>query len=275
MRSDVRGILPTARPELLAVFLASWFNPLSPCRDIPVSIMTFGHPLSDFVDVITPYMRASDPEEDKVRFVGHFQEYQAVYPARVEMMLQLPNIQTFINLDDDMEVIPEHTDYEPAIKRSREFGVGVISCAWAKSEALLAKALQGKELPWIKQPIVNMAGGQVYGQHVVREMARKIEPYQFDDVQAALRAYVAGYENWRYRGSIIYHRIMKPGGLKVAFAQVPHAANDPEYMNLHYSVPVKGREEVPENNRLMPSTGNLVRLAHLHHQKNRHALGFR
>ena len=270
MRDDVRGILPSARPELLATLLTSWFDPRSSTREIPLVVTTHGRPFDAFHDeLVDTYLGRG------VEWVDHSDDYHPVYPARVAMMLDRPRVRTFINLDDDMEVISEHTDYDPAIKRSRQFGVGVVSCAWAKSEALLAKALKGKAKPWIKQPIVNMAGGQVYGQHVVREMARKVEPYQFDDVQAALRAYVAGYENWRYRGSVIYHRIMKPGGLKVAFAQVSHAPNDPEYMEMAEAKPVKGREAVPENNRLMPDASHLTPLAHRHHQVNRHALGFR
>lgn len=269
MRDDVRGILPTARPELLSVFLTSWFNPAVMTRDIPITVSCHGANSAHFAEVLADYSR------EEVFVDSYYHEYRPVYPDRVSMMQEFPDVRTFINLDDDMEVIPEHTDYEPAIRRSRVFGVGVVSCGWAKSEALLPKALQGTADPWIKQPIVNMAGGQVYGQHVVREMAKRIEPYQFDDVEAALRAYVAGYENWRFRGSIIFHRIMKPGGLKEAFARVSHSPNEPEFMRMDAAKPVPGRESVPENNRLMPSSINLTPLAHACHKAGRHALGFR
>jgi hypothetical protein len=263
----VRGILPSARPDLLYRLLISWYGPEASTREIPISLACHGHPWEEFGSIVYGFPLATIEE--------YSERYRPVYPSRVSLMQSHHEARTFINLDDDMEVIPAHTNYAKAITQSRTFGVGVISCAWAKSEALLAKALEGMEDPWIKQPIVNMAGGQVYGQHVVTEMAKRIEAYQFDDVQAALRAYVAGYDNWRYRGSVIYHRIMKPGGLKEAFAQVSHAPNDPEYMRMEESKPVAGREKVPENNRLMPSTSNLTPLAHTHHNQARAALGFR
>ena len=47
-------------------------------------------------------------------------------------------------------------------------------------------------------------------------------PFLYDDVQVGLQTYLAGMENWRYRGSLAIHRILSPDGIKTVYeSEIP------------------------------------------------------
>lgn len=258
----VRGFVPSARPAMLSTFLGSW-SACETTSPIPLTIACHGHPWEEFERAIEPHEGVLD-----IRVSGHFTTYQPVYPERVRMMVEYPEVDVYIALDDDIECLPGLTDFTLAIAKSQECGVGCVSTGWARSPVLVEKAKRSMDRPWVKQALVNTGGGMVYGRHVLREMQKRVKSYLYDDIQTSLAAYVGGYENWRYRGSIVIHRSLSAGGVKEVFRSYPLELPNPDYIRLE-PVTAIYRGAAARNNVAMPSPSNLSGLAHEHHARNR------
>ncbi|CAN5208041.1 hypothetical protein BH09PAT1_BH09PAT1_7490 [soil metagenome] len=119
---------------------------------------------------------------------------------------------TIVCLDDDIEFCAE-TNFETAIEYAQQSHVGLVSTNWISSEKLLYKKMPQEK--YIKQAIVYTGGGLIIKSEIV-EMIVKLEGGNFysDNVETSVRVYVAGYENYRYLGSISIHRACRSGGRK-------------------------------------------------------------
>lgn len=118
------------------------------------------------------------------------------------------------SLDDDMEAIPGLTDFDKMAELiCYNPSYGFISGNWAKTEKQARAKGAGGGL--VKQKLVYTGGGLVFCDDVA-EIIRGIpnEQYYFDDCLWAVCAYIHGYDNYRFRGSILVHRICTGGGRK-------------------------------------------------------------
>ncbi len=250
-------IVPTIRPDLMFRFL----DALHGCEQ-----------LRDW-RVVAIAQRYSNTDLALLRDVGCFvitAEPQPVYPLRVAAMREFP-ADIYVNCDDDMIPLPGLTHWNVmASKLMCEQDIGVISGNWARSRAMLKHRSPMDE--YVFQPITNMAGGQMYRRDVAEWLANNpycpVEPYMFDDIQASLTAYVGGWRNARYRGSVLIHEILMPGGLKAQFA-TDATLRQPDLALL------KTRQSKPvyhvDNNYLMPVAADIQPLAHQLHRTNREA----
>lgn len=119
---------------------------------------------------------------------------------------------TLVCLDDDIEFCAE-TYFEKAVDIAQQPHIGLVSTNWISSEKLLSKKIPQDKL--VKQPIVYTGGGLVVKKELV-QLIIKLNGGHFysDNVETSLRVYIAGYENYRYLGSISIHRACRKGGRK-------------------------------------------------------------
>lgn len=94
-----------------------------------------------------------------------------------------------------------------------------------------------------------------------------VGPYMFDDIQASLTAYLGGWRNARYRGSVLIHNILSPGGLKVQFNDTRLWQPDSRFIKTR---PAK-RVYAADNNYYMPTVADVQQEAHRIHQEHRRA----
>lgn len=145
------------------------------------------------------------------------------YPTRIGMhgarvaalrAIEAGSTQPYVvcTTDDDME-FTERTNLEPCVSKACEEGVGLVSSNWAKSyEAVMRKEVVDE---FVRQPIVYTGGGMVFHQAVARVICEIPDgDYWSDNMMWALATYVAGYQNYRYRGSIAVHLACRSGGRK-------------------------------------------------------------
>lgn len=254
-------LVPTVRPDMMRTLMASLHHLPADWR-LWIAFQAYS---DDDIHAIV-----NGPGGERiVRFLRMPERYPP-YQTRLEMLRRwLQDEDIIVNLDDDMELLPT-VDYAAMAERVVQPGVGVVSGNWGRSPALLKRAVHRAE--WIEQPIVNMAGGMMYSAQTARDfLAAPDEPYLFCDVQAALVAYVAGRVNYRYRGSLIVHRIMSKGGLKTSYALRDFALPPPDLMTVKPCTEVYvGRN----NNYYMPDSGSLTPEAHARHRDNRKARGW-
>ena len=130
-------------------------------------------------------------------------------------MIALNNAESDVwcSLDDDMVALPE-TDYNKiADILAERKDIGFISGNWART----AKQASTKAIDnaLIKQKLVYTGGGLLFRDDVA-EIIRNIpnEKYLFDDCLWSMYAYINGYDNYRYTGSIAIHKICTVGGRK-------------------------------------------------------------
>jgi len=261
----IAGFVPSVRPVLLQALLKSWRGHEA-VWGIPLHIHAQRAPRHAWDALAAEFA-------DLPLVWTHAEQGGPVFPIRCAAMRANPGVDTWIHFDDDMELVPGLTDFTEAIVKANEPGVGVVSCNWTRSMApgLLARCWPPREPLWIKQPIVNMSGGMVYTRRVVDELLKVGNvPYLFDDTQVGLSAYLAGYENWRYRGSVLIHKILSPGGVKEVFKSTELVPPDAHYMRVRKCKPVYAHEG---NNLYIPTSDDLTPEAHATHRAHRAFFG--
>ncbi len=155
-------------------------------------------------------------------------ELQGCHGARVNLLRALDGCgyDTYINLDDDMELI-DLTDYSAAVEFAADAGVGFVMTNWARNVA----GAQKKRMATLwaraslkrfkKQIMLYNGGGMVYGEKIARLM-RELPPVKTAfDCAWPITAYVNGYVNYRDQGSLAIHRVCGTGGMRAFMTATP------------------------------------------------------
>lgn len=115
------------------------------------------------------------------------------------------------SLDDDMFAF-EKTDYDRMANILFENkNIGFLSGNWAKTFKQADKKEKVDEL--VSQKLVFTGGGLMFRDDIA-DIVRSIpnKQYLFDDCLWSVYAYVNGYDNFRYRGSVAVHQVCTKGG---------------------------------------------------------------
>lgn len=155
--------------------------------------------------------------KNRFRNIYFYDQKLGCHGARVQLLKDLYRdgfvYDIYINLDDDMELI-EQTNYDNAIKKSLEAGVGFVLTNWARSEKILRNKIPKMEDRFIKQVMVYQGGGMVYSEKIARLMKDlPVCHSEFDDIWC-ITSYINGYDNYRYLGSLSIHRVCMVGGMR-------------------------------------------------------------
>jgi hypothetical protein len=148
--------------------------------------------------------------------------------ARVTAIDHFPDAPLWINLDDDMMLIPA-TDYAPMIAKAQEPGVGFVNCRHCRYEAQVAATLPRLSPAFRQVPLAWTNGGLAYTREVGRIVAAlPRKHYICDNTEWSLALYTRGYQNWAYDGSLAVHTFAAKGGrrrtMKVVAMDVPDSA---------------------------------------------------
>lgn len=193
------------------------------------------------------------------------------YITRQYMIRAYPDVDKWIFLDDDMEFTDE-TDYSKPLEKIEEPGAGIVSCNWIRTDSAQLRARARYEDRFIEQATVNMSGGMVMSRAVAHEIAASPEvAWTFCDIQAALTAYLAGFKNYRYLGSILIHHIGEANGLRVTYRQQEFSPPDPRWIKVRYR---KNPNEPVASGLMMPVPSDVTADAHMEHRRNREQRGW-
>jgi hypothetical protein len=185
------------------------------------------------------------------------------YIARMELYTTHLDVDVWISTDDDFEFM-EITNYLPAIQKVCEPAVGCVGCNWVAHETFLKKRKLKDE--FVKQHLVYTGGGMVFSRKIVDLLKEwPIKEYEFDDMQIPLTAYVHGYTNYRYLGSLLIHRIMNKDGLHRMYKERSLVPPDPRYIKIRECAP-KYRNG---NDLAIPMSSDITDYAHLKHNENK------
>lgn len=132
--------------------------------------------------------------------------------ARV-LLLNRIRYDGYVNMDDDIEPGP-HTNYIPALEKAAERDAGFVITRWARTPELLAKKVPTLSHSFSKQIMVYNGGGMAYTDKIA-ELMRALPPLKTAfDCAWPITAYVNGYTNYYYHGSLAVHRVRSTGGMK-------------------------------------------------------------
>lgn len=193
-----------------------------------------------------------------------------IYPKRLGcncariMLLQKIHYDIYCNLDDDME-LTEHTNYQPVIdKLMKDKSSGFILTNWARTREIYREKLPKMKDTFIKQCFIYQGGGMLYRDDVA-ELIRKLPLVEtiFDEGWA-LTAYLNGYDNYRYLGSLALHFICTKGGMRDWYKSIDYTKLKnlfPKYINYR-----KGKDDIEYH---IPIDTDLTDLAKEEHRRNK------
>jgi hypothetical protein len=254
-------VLPSTRPALLRLFLEGLCE-ASQLREwnVVLALQEMTH-------------------EEEVEFASHPRvvgcwgnlKKQPIYPLRRRMEARWP-ADVYCAVDDDMIPLLDLTRWdEMAEMLMADRTLGTVSGNWSRSfsEGMLARVLPLKN-EVIYQPLTNTAGGQLMRADVAALLRRNpycpVKPYRHDDVQVALTAYVNGYRNARWRGSVCIHAICSAGGLHGALNEVECCGPDTTLLAARACKPFY---KIDSNNLYMPVSKDVTKKARALHTLNR------
>jgi len=183
--------------------------------------------------------------------------------ARVELLRRI-RADMYVNLDDDMELC-EHTDYANPIWKAGQRSTGFVLTNWARTRALMLAKVPRKRHEFIKQALVYQGGGMVYRDEVADLMRKLPAIKQTFDHAWPLTAYINGFTNYRYMGSLAVHKVMGKGGMSAFMDENPVQLMMREYVNFK---PTK-RQRGNGHDVCIPLDADLTPLAHEAHRANK------
>lgn len=134
------------------------------------------------------------------------------------------------SIDDDMEFL-DRTNLEPAVAKALEPGVGLVSAGWVNHPSKVDAHPTPDE--FVRQSIVYTGGGLVLDGRTARLLLDRLPAranFRSDNVEWSLATYLAGLENYRYRGSVAVHRVCRTGGRKAWVESTDTQPSDPKWI---------------------------------------------
>lgn len=167
--------------------------------------------------------------------------------ARIALLKQpdMGDYDVYCNLDDDMLLTP-YTNYEPAIRKCMERGTGFVLTNWARTEKLMMDKVPNMQDKFVKQALIYQGGGMLYSNEVAKLIMRLPVVKTVFDEGFPLTAYLAGYTNYRYLGSLAIHKICTTGGMNSFYKSTDYGKLKnmfPEYID--YKMGKDGRWLIP------------------------------
>ena len=179
-----------------------------------------------------------DYEGDRIKELEHPERFSKIivtgekvgcHAARV-MLLREVRSDIYINLDDDM-LLTKYTRYDKAIEKALQPHVGFVLTNWARTPKLLKEKIPKMSDTFRPQIMCYQGGGMIYSDKIA-ELIRPLpaQKFMFDDLWA-MTAYINGYTNYYYYGSLALHFVCTKGGMRTFMAEEkpPYACAD--YIN--------------------------------------------
>ena len=187
--------------------------------------------------------------------------------ARILLLKQagMLDYDVYCNLDDDILITP-YTNYDPAVRKCLEPDVGFVLTTWARTEELMLKKVPNMQDKFVKQALVYQGGGMIYSRKIAELIVKLPVVKTVFDEGWPLSAYVNGYDNYRYLGSLAVHKICTRGGMQSFYKQGDYNALKnlfPELINYR-----RGKS----GEWLIPLDGDLTQRAKELHKQNREAI---
>lgn len=182
--------------------------------------------------------------------------------ARLALLKQpdMGDYDIYCNLDDDILLTP-YTNYEPAIRKCLLPDTGFVLTNWARTESLLMAKVPKMKDEFKKQALIYQGGGMLYSNRIAKLIMELPVVKTVFDEGWPLTAYLNGYTNYRYLGSLAVHKICTTGGMNSFYKQTDYSQlvnMFPQYID--YKVGKDGKWLIPMDKDLTPMAKELHKL---------------
>lgn len=183
------------------------------------------------------------------------------HTARLRLLKKI-KYDTYINLDDDMLLI-DQTDYRACLKKTNEVDCGFVLTNWAKSEKALATKIPKIKNIFQRQILCYNGGGMVYNNKIADLMRKLPEvPTKFDNAWS-ITAYINGFCNYAYKGSLALHYILRSDGMQQFNRENPIELMCTEYID--FKTKIK-KTALGETNYKIPLDADVNKYARARHK---------
>lgn len=189
------------------------------------------------------------------------------HAARVHLLKRI-RFDHYVNLDDDM-LLTEHTHYAEPLTMASIKGTGFVLTNWARTRALLDAKVPKMERVFKPQIMVYQGGGMVYGDEVADLMRALPEIPQTFDHAWPLTAYINGFRNYRYQGSLAVHKVCTLGGMRTFMDNTPAAVMMTEFVDIKPT----DKDYGPGRSLKIPLDKDVTKFAHARHKHMRIKMG--
>lgn len=199
--------------------------------------------------------------------VLQYPDMQGAFGARKRAYENYPDYDVYCNLDDDMLILPSHGYDKMAdfVHRNRE--VGFVSGNWGRTAKMAEDKLEKMSDTFKKEPVVHTAGGMMFRKDIKDLIVTLPDNMSYDDSEMSALAYIKGYTNYRYMGSVIVHMVVTKGGLhdwRKKYNGVLANQGIFEYKETKRKV-----YNTENNDYCEPLSSDLTKLAHMSHKMNK------
>lgn len=201
---------------------------------------------------------------DRVNNLFIYPERLGCSGARIQLLKDINHLEYdyYVNLDDDI-ILGQYTNYTNAIIKCSERTTGFVLTNWARNEKLMLDKVPKMQDKFVKQALIYNGGGMVYNKTIAKIMqSLEIKKTTFDN-EWALTAYLLGYNNYRYLGSLAVHKICAKGGMRKFMEEEDHVLTQTEYIDYRY-----GTSKQKGWNVCIPLDSDLKKIAHQIHKVN-------
>lgn len=174
--------------------------------------------------------------------------------ARLNLLKALPAYKYYGHIDDDM-YISEYTNYFPMLQfLDANPHVGHVMSSWARHDKQFEKMKVCRNHAFYTQILMYTGGGQFYRDDVA-ELYRK--PFQIgkkdDETIWTLIAYISGYTNYVYYGSVALHKTLQKGGNRSHQQTQPNSEyiGFPQFLDYEYCA--DGAWAIPMDKNVKPN----------------------
>ena len=160
-------------------------------------------------NAVDNYVKENNTLKVKMFF---FNKPQGCFGARKRAYEQT-DYEIYLNLDDDMEIFSTqgYDEMEEFLVQNKQ--AGFISGNWGRTNSLTKQKIPKMKKEFKKSPVVHTAGGLMFRKKIKELIINLPDNLSYEDSEMTALAYSAGYENYRYLGSLITHRVVTKGGL--------------------------------------------------------------
>jgi len=249
--------IPSVRPDSLRKFLRSIVQ-LNILQDWQIYIYFQCYTEEERMDIYNLY--------------GHIISGDIVSSNRVAPYIARCNLMDVFEADiycmnDDDAIFMNLVDYQtPIYKILNDPKCGMISTNWVRVNTPKMMARKRYEKEFKTQNIVNTGGGLLFSKRV-RDAILKlpIKAYLYDDIMLSLNAYISGFKNYRYLGSIIEHNAVMNGGIKTLYKRQKMELLPAQLINMKKTTDIYPHAN---NNYHMPTSSDLTEVAKNLHKTN-------
>ena len=181
--------------------------------------------------------------------------------ARLKLLSAIPEYKYYGHIDDDMYLL-DQTHYLPMLDfLDQNPQVGHVMSAWARYEGALSKMISNMKNQYHKQILIYTGGGQFYRNDVAK--LYRGQPFNIgkkdDETIWTLVAYLAGYENYVYEGSVALHKTLQKGGNRLHQQCLPVDAYIGFPNFIKYRILANGDWGIPMDRDILPNAKQIHR----------------